>query len=352
LGQGQVVEYLLRRGLLSPEVVVGGEVAVREASSRNANFAVEASEGPSYLVKQGRSAAGTVTVAREAAVYAELASRGEEVCSHLADFLGYDSEEGVLVLELVRDAEDVRSRQLRLEAFPADLGRELGHVLGTLHRELRADYPEARPPWILSVHRPDTGVFRDASAAGLELIKIVQNAAGLDGALDELREGWRVETLIHQDAKWDNFLVTPEDRLYLVDWELAVAGDPHWDLGSALSQYLSLWLYSIPVTGSEPPAQFPALARYPLGMMKEALRATCAAYASAAEGVAALDGEALRRAVAYAGARLLQSAFEASQFDQRLDSAAILHLQLGANLAQRPEVAAEKLLGLTSGAPA
>jgi aminoglycoside phosphotransferase (APT) family kinase protein len=352
LEQTQVVDYLLRRGLLTPEAVVGGELVVRELSSRNSNFAVEASAGPSYLVKQDRSADGRATVAREAAVYQELERRGRELCAHLPRFVEFDPEEGALVLELLRDAEDLRARQLRLDAFPAALGRALGQALGTLHQEMWASYPEAPPPWILSIHRPDTGVFRDVSAANLELIKIVQNADGLGEALDELRAGWRVETLIHQDAKWDNFLVTPEDRLYLVDWELAVAGDPHWDLGSALSQYLSLWLYSIPVTGSEPPARFPALARHPLDGMKGALRATCEGYADAAEGAAPLDGEALRRATAYAGARLLQTAFEASQFEQRLDSAAILHLQLGANLMRRPEGGADELLGLTTGAPA
>lgn len=352
LKQEEVTGYLLRRGLLAAEAVVGGDLVVREVSSRNRNFAVEAGEGPSYLLKQGQSAEGVATVAREAAVYEQLVSRGEELRSHLAGFVDYDGEEGVLVLELLREAEDLRARHQRIEACPPGLGEALGVALGTLHREMRATYPEARAPWVLSIHRPDTGVFRDVSAANLELIKIVQNADGLGERLDELREGRRVETLIHQDVKWDNCLVTSDDHLHLIDWEVAVAGDPHWDLASALSQYLSFWLFSIPVTGSEPPARFPALARFPLDTMKGALRACCEGYARAAEGSSTLDEESLRRTVAYAGARLIQSAFEASQFAQRLDSAAILHLQLGANLMERPGEAAEQLLGLTAGAPA
>jgi Ser/Thr protein kinase RdoA (MazF antagonist) len=351
LQQAEVLGYLLRRGLLEPEAVVGGEVTVREVSRRNRNFAVLASDGPSYLIKQGRSEEGAETVAREAAVYEELLARGVEIRSHLAGFLGYDPGEGVLVLELLQDAEDLGGRHHRLDAFPAALGGALGSLLGTLHREMRATYPEAPTPWVLSLHRPDTGVFRDVSAANLELIKILQAADGLGDRLDELRDGWRVETLMHQDLKWDNCLVAADDRLHLVDWEVAVAGDPHWDLGSALAQYLSFWLFSIPVTGSEPPARFPALARYPLDAMKGALRACCEGYAEAA-GSTAFDEEALERAVAYAGARLIQTAFEASQFGQQLDSAAVLHLQLGANLIQRPDAAAGRLLGLSAVAPA
>jgi Ser/Thr protein kinase RdoA (MazF antagonist) len=351
LKQAEVTGYLLRRGLLAPEAVVGGNLVVREVSSRNCNFAVEASHGRSYLLKQGRSAEGVATVAREAAVYEELVSRGEELRSHLVDFIDYDSDEGVLVLELLEEAEDLRGRHQRLEACPPGLGEALGVALGTLHRETRATYPEARAPWVLSIHRPDTGVFRDVSAANLELIRIVQGDDGLDECLDELREGWRVEALIHQDVKWDNCLVGPDDHLRLIDWEVAVAGDPYWDLASALSQYLSFWLFSIPVIGSEPPARFPALAQYPLDAMKDALRSCCEGYARAG-GARALDEESLRQTVAYSGARLIQSAFEASQFAQRLDSGAILHLQLGANLMKRPDDGAEQLLGLTAGAPA
>jgi aminoglycoside phosphotransferase (APT) family kinase protein len=346
LRQEEVTGYLLRRGLLTAEVVVGGGVVVREVSSRNRNFAVEVDGGSSYLLKQGRSADRAATVAREAAVLEEVAGRGDEVKARLPGLVGYDSNEGLLVLELLPGAEDLRTRQTRLEAFPESLGEQLGAALGALHREMRETYPQAPTPWVLSIHRPDTSVFRDASAANLELIGIVQNAEGVGERLDELRQSWRVETLIHQDAKWENCLIADDDRLYLIDWELAVAGDPHWDLGTALSQYLSNWLFSIPVIGGEPPERFPALARFPLDSMKAALRALCEAYARARDEQPLLDDEPLQRTVSYAGARLIQSAFEASQFDRRLNSAAILHLQLGSNLMQRPTVAAEQLLGL------
>lgn len=351
LGQAEVAGYLLRRGMLAAEAVVGGGLVVREVSSRNCNFAVEVEEGPSYLLKQGRSVEGVATVAREAAVYEELIERGEELQAHLPGLVGYDHDEGVLALELLPEAEDLRSHQMRLEAFPATLGEQLGRALGTLHREMRETYPDAPTPWVLSIHRPDTNLFRDASAANLELIRIVQAAEGLDERLDELRRDWQVSTLIHQDAKWENCLVAADEKLYLVDWEVAVAGDPHWDLGTAVSQYLSSWLFSIPVIGDQPPERFPALARCPLDTMKAALRACCEGYARAADDQPLLAEEPLRRTVSYAGARLIQSAFEASQFAQRLDSAAILHLQLGANLLQRPDQAADQLLGLAS-APA
>jgi aminoglycoside phosphotransferase (APT) family kinase protein len=352
LGQAEIAPYLMRRGLLAAGTVVDGAVVVREVSSRNSNFAVAVDGGPSYLLKQGRSAAGAATIAREAAVFEELLERGEELRRFLPGVVGYDREAGVLALELLPGAEDLRSRQTRTEEFPAALAGQLGTALGTLHREMRGTYPPPTPtPGILSIHRPDTGVFRDSAAASLELIRIVQEDEGLGERLDELRDGWRVETLIHQDAKWENCLVAADGRLYLVDWEVAVGGDPHWDLGTALGQYLGAWLFSIPVTGEEPAERFPALARFPLERMKGALGELCDAYALAADERPSLAEEDLHRTVAYAGAHLLLAAYESSQFAPRLDGTAILHLQLGSNLTRRPADAAERLLGLAA-APA
>ncbi len=46
LEQAEAAGYLLDRGLLTPETVVGGGLVVREVSSRNRNFVVAASTGP------------------------------------------------------------------------------------------------------------------------------------------------------------------------------------------------------------------------------------------------------------------------------------------------------------------
>src|SRR6185312_7042200 len=148
LGQAEVVPYLMGRGLLGAEAVVDGGIVVREVSSRNSNFAVAVEGGPSYLLKQGRSAEGAVTVAREAAVFVELLDRGEDLKRYLPGLVGYDPEAGVLALGLLPDAEDLRSRQTRTEAFPEALGEQLGAALGTLHREMWAEYPSAPTPWV------------------------------------------------------------------------------------------------------------------------------------------------------------------------------------------------------------
>lgn len=344
-----VAGYLLERGLLEPEAVLDGDLRIHDVSSRNRNYRVVTRDGPCYLVKQARSSQDSATLAHEGAVYERLAGADGALHCFVPKYRGYDSGEGVLVLDLVEDAEDLRTFHVRTGAFSAGPAAALGAALGTLHRVTLV--PDVAPapvaaPWILSVDRPDVSVFRDVSAASLELIRIVQGTRGFAEVLGRLRGAWRPRALVHGDVKWDNCLVTAEEDVKLVDWEIAAAGDPCWDSGSALSHYLSFWLFSIPVTGSVPPARFPELAAYPLDAMKPALAASWWAYADALGLPQDSAKDHLIRTVEHAGARLLQTAFEAAQMMDHLTSALMLHLQLALNVMARPEDAARRLLGL------
>jgi Ser/Thr protein kinase RdoA (MazF antagonist) len=353
LAQEDVAHYLLERGLLGPEALLDGDLAIADVSSRNRNFRVETREGPCYLLKQGMTPEAGAMVAHEASVYQQLGQGGDGLSGYLPRYHGYDHEHGVLVLELVRDAQSLRSLYLSSSLPSAGPAAILGSALGALHLATHTQSPMPVPaaaPWVLWVHRPDARLFRDVSAAGLELIRIVQGAEGFGEALDGVRGRWRQEALVHGDVKWDNCLVRRNDdgaeELRLIDWESAAPGDPCWDIGSALSHYLSFWLFSIPVTGAEPPERFPELAGYPLDGMKPALGACWISYADKR----GLDGQSssgeLLRAVELAGARLVQTAFESAQMMQQLTSAVVLHLQLALNILQRPEEAAARLLGL------
>ncbi len=353
LAQEDVAQYLLDRGLLGPEAVLDGDLAIRDASSRNRNFRVETREGPGYMLKQGLTQEAVATVAHEAGVYHRLSDRGHALNGHIPRFCGYDPTSGVLALELVRDAEDLRTLHLRTGQFSAGPSAILGSALGQLHSATAIPAAEPTPamaPWILWVHQPDARVFRDISAAGLELVRIVQSSAGFPGALDDLRADWTPSALTHGDVKWDNCLVTSgedgSEELRLIDWESASTGDPGWDIGSALSHYLSFWLFSIPVTGAVPPERFPELAQYPLDSMKPALAACWIAYAEERGLARASAADELVRAVRFAGARLVQTAFEAAQMSQQLTSAIVLHLQLALNVLTRADEAATMLLGI------
>ncbi|MGH7507163.1 MAG: phosphotransferase, partial [Longimicrobiales bacterium] len=211
------VRYLLERGLVHPRSIVGGELVATDAARRNRNVKVVSGDGESFLLKQGIGAGGIATVAHEAAVYGLLLHepRGAVARRYLPRCFGYDAERGVLVLELFREAHDLRQYHVRRGRFPKHMAAALGRALADLHRidpkgdagddaTLRMRRP---PPWALTLHRPRLEHLSEMSGANLNLVRIVQHAGQLCDALDELRRDWQTGTLIHGDVKWENCLI-------------------------------------------------------------------------------------------------------------------------------------------------
>jgi aminoglycoside phosphotransferase (APT) family kinase protein len=349
LTQGEVVPYLLRRRLIRPESVLEGDLVVVDASRRNRDFKVVSERGPSYLLKQG---VGSATVAHEARMYLYFhsAPAGEALRPYLPRCFGYDDEARILVLELVRDAESLREHHVRRRRFSVRLGATLGAALAALHRPgVATAEVGGSPPWILSLHRPHSALFREVSSANLRLIRVLQRFPVFGERLDELREGWRREAVVHNDVKWDNVLVVRSEKAFqvkLIDWELADVGDPCWDVGGAFNDYLSQWLLSIPITGDAPPERFLELAPYPLERMQPAIRAFWSAYVHGMGLEPASAERWLERAVRYAAARLVQTAYEQMQGSWQLTGNVVCILQLSLNILQRPRHAAAHLLGI------
>jgi hypothetical protein len=357
LRQTEVVPYLLRRELLHPAAVVGCDVLVTDASRRNRNFRVVSERGPSYLLKQGVGNDGARTVGHEAAVYRSLREGPwrEKMKRYLPACHGYDTERGVLTLELLPRAESLRDYHVSRHRFPTLLAKQLGDALGVLHRGSPAETDprgERGPEWALSLHHPDVSVFRDVSAANLQLIKLLQGADEFCRQLDDLRAGWASDAFTHGDVKADNVIAFApttsgrKTRLALVDWEMAGRGDACWDVGSVFGEYLATWLLSMPITGEAAPERFVELARYPLEAIQPAIRAFWHAYVRRMGFDATTSHHRLTRAVRYCAARLIQTCYESSQMTTHLMGTTQCMLQLSLNILQRPLEATIHLLGI------
>lgn len=362
LTQENLVAYLLRRGLIDVEAIVGSDLEILDVSRRNRNFKVLSRRGPSYLLKQGIGPDGMRTVAHEAHILRGIdAIDAGALRRCVPRCVDYDADEQVLITQLFPDAQSLHQYYARRRRFSCPLARAMGRALAALH----ALPPDLWPPpyafgpvegahWVLSIDRPVLAVMRDISAANLQLIRIVQQFPEFCDLLGTLRKDWEPAAQIHGDIKWDNCLVelpdtsAPPRAIKIVDWELAGPGDPCWDAGSVFSNYLSFWLFSIPVTGETPPDRFMDLARFPLQHMQPAMRAFWQAYIAGRGLPAAATARTLQRATRFAAARLLLTAFEQMQTAQALTGPIICALQLCLNILQRPDDAGRQLLGIDS----
>jgi len=186
------------------------------------------------------------------------------------------------------------------------------------------------------------------------LIRLLQRDPDIRAALDRLRGDWVESHVIHGDVRWDNFLVVASNgaghhSVKLVDWELSSLGDPCWDIGCFLEQYVGCCVGSFPVAGGSPPERFIELSAFPLERMHPAIQGFWRAYVRGMGLPAAKAAGWVSRMVEYAGARLLQSAFELAQTGPTLTGQPLLLAQVGRNVLRNPLAAANQLLGLTAG---
>jgi aminoglycoside phosphotransferase (APT) family kinase protein len=365
LNQADVVAYLLKKQWLNPEAIIREQLKIVNLSRRNWNFKVISTQHPCFFIKQGNGEIDLGTIDHEASMYEFFQQQHSALQAYLPHYLGYERTTQVLTLEWIRDAQDLNTYQLKQGKFPKYIAAEIAKTLAVLHRhticqELTTgaqNWKGVLPslmPWVLNAHRPQWTVLRTISQANLKLMGMLQKFPAFGEHLDALDQDWNPTVWVHGDIKFDNFIVyrsAPADRslqLKLIDWEFAGVGDPCWDLGSVLSAYLKLWIFSIPITGEVPPSEFAKLAKYPLVKMQGAITTFWQTYC---QRMALSPGAAdayLLKSVRLGAARLIQTALELTSMGQ-LTSTIICLLQLSLNMLKMPEKAATQLLGIPRG---
>jgi aminoglycoside phosphotransferase (APT) family kinase protein len=360
-----VVRHLLRRRLITTSDVVDGNVAVKNVSRRNLVYAITREQGECYLLKQGIGSARTATIEREALVYEQLGRipTSKNFANYLPRFYEYDPQERVLLVEYLKNGEDLWNYCTKHHRLPARIGAELGRALAMLHgtKWLNDGAADSRldsgrkQPWVLRQVRPDLKTLRGSSAGTIELYKVLQGFRGFRRHFDRLREEWRAESFIHSDLRWDNCIIIPRvtsstadgnTGLKIVDWEMAGCGDPRWDVGAVFANFLSFWLGGFPITGDTPPEQYLPVAEMPLERLQPALRAFWSSYVREM-GLSQFAAQAwLLRSVEYGGAQLVQTAFEQIRELADLAGTILCQMQVSLNLLEQPERAAVQLLGI------
>ena len=152
--------------------------------------------------------------------------------------------------------------------------------------------------------------------------------------------------MTHNDLKAGNCLLGPRSVPVLVDWEFVALGDPAWDVGCLLADFLSDWLLSMPLGSRGGAAALPTAASRPIESMHPAIDAFWTGYCDSATAPAEDPAELLVRATRCAGLKLSQSAFEMCQGSSSLTAVELFFLQMSWNVMQRPLEAIVHLFGL------
>jgi Ser/Thr protein kinase RdoA (MazF antagonist) len=308
---------------------------VRSLARRNLNFHVTCGTRE-YLVKQakGWDFEARTSVEREAAFY-----RQQETNQRLAPLglalaprcYAFDPPNSVLILEFLSGHTDLFNAPDR---FAPGVARLCGETMGAFHREmewgsLASEFP-GTIPGSLSLHEAAEEDMAEPSEGQRELLRVVKRHAEFARGLDWLRAEWLPDTLTHGDWKLENCLISPDrNRLRIVDWEFVGWGDSIWDVSAFLQSYWNFWV------------RWPS--EHPIETIQPALLAFLNAYARSRGWEPA---ELAARAVRFAAARMLQTAFETLDKVAEMTGAAVRLMQGSLNIFTRPDWAAEQLIGM------
>lgn len=327
-------------GLLTDELLISSDIELRVADRRNRNTVIVVDGVPRWFAKQVAPGSSAHLIDREAML---LSSWTVDPRPAAPSLVAYDTARGVAITAFIDAAETLAARVQRLGRLNLAIGRRLGRELARVHSADPSPVPArtVSPPWCYSLAAPLADVVADASPASLRLLSRVQSTALAEG-LGRLSAAWRPAALVHNDLKFDNVLVARQRpfRIVIADWETATSGDPAWDVGSLLGEFLSAWLSSMTADQDSTIDRIQASARRPLAAMLPVIRA----YLDTYRRHAGASPEFLYRAVANAGARVLQSAYEGLLGRTALSPLSALQMQLAVNVLSRPEEAAVRLL--------
>ena len=355
LTQHDVVPYLLSRSLISSRCVVDGNVAILDNSRRNRNYRIISPDG-CYVLKQAVGSDRIETLSREAAIYQQLFSASQNgIANYLPRFCTYDSDQHILILELIQDAETLREQQQRLGRVSSHSAQRAADAVAALHRVKLTLKEETATPRasVLSLHQPTLASYRNLSRGALQLVEIIQKQKSLTAQLDQLRDEWQPSGFIHGGVRADNFLIpVPLGRgkrpVKIVDFEFAGAGDAAWDVGSLFAEYLSFWLFSFPLMTASQLDRLIHLAAFPLDKIQPSLRSFWTQYAHCMALGNSKSDHFLLRAVKFSALRFFVMALEMSPALSSVNTYILSLVQVGMNILAQPENAAVELFGIAS----
>lgn len=348
------VDYLLEKKLITTESIINGDLKIYDASRKNRNTRVIRKNDMSYLLKQPNIGErhSSISIQREADLYTLIKKEDtlystRKIVPHIIEF---DSSKEILIMEYIQNALSFKDYSYNLPSgdFPTMPTHLLGNTIATYHKDFKnidksgtagvSFLPETLPLNI-TIIRPGPDLFSSLSPANLKLLTIIQQHEEILNFFENVYEEWHMhKTLIHGDMKWDNILVVNEIstenvvEIRIVDWEFAAIGDPAWDIGGVLHDFISFWLDSLPITGNEDAEKLVAMTEYPLDNLKKSIRSFWRAYIETSEISPRESSRLLIRSTKYCALRVIQKAYELHQASSELTNKGIYMIQTGLNI--------------------
>jgi serine/threonine protein kinase len=360
LTEYNICHYLMEKGMLELKTLIAGKFTARRNDSRNNNFIINKEfEENKYFIKQVKAndLEKIETLRTEAGCY-QLANADAHY-KVLKDFLPafhyYDPLNNVLVIEQVKDALSMHDFYFQFGSFENNLPQLLADTLASYHtvvnRQMQS-FPHFRQlkPWVFTlVTAPPAWPAGPQPSVEHQILQLIFKNAEFVQLLRQLETEWQPGTLIHNDVKFNNFLLNYDykskkiNSIKLIDWELADMGDPLWDVAAIMQNYLALWLLTdVP----ELPGMQPAFKKINLEEVQPCINAFWKRYTQQLKFDPAQQRQFLVKAIKFAALKLIHFCFELAPGSATLQPGGVKMLQMSFNILRSPENAGSQLFGI------
>lgn len=330
LGLYSAARILLAAGHLSRHDLLDG-LRVTDSSRRNRSVKVE-TRASGFHLKQSDPALGAGRhlhlLRREAKLLEAFQTYAAfSRCRRNAPrYVSFEPDAGILVTRLVRPATTLTRVHLNAgEVYlAADAAESSARALARFHEAGKRLARQERHALIETAVPLAHGIVEDAGrpvrpedAPRLAMFRKLLADRAIVAPFPRPPADESAFSLVHGDARWDNFLVTEgggQDKdlaILLIDWELAHWGDPLYDVAAWLVEYYRFFV----VQGLQKGLTSMAASREALRVSDADLTASARAFLDAYSQARGIGRDAMRRDVAlHLAALMLLVAWETSRY--------------------------------------
>ena len=369
LSSHNVIQYLQLRGLCSSEDGISADSELLQGG-KNHNFIVTLPGNRQLLVKQERGLEnnGFSHEFFNEWLLQQLLERFPvlgNISAIASSVVHFDEENLILVRNYLSEYQELLSF-CQHGIFPEAIASEIGNSLASLHRttyerrEYRSFMATAPQGMIrYQFFNPAQGIgtvapeiFGSIPSEALKFYVLNQRYESLEAAIADLAYEWNPCCLTHNDLKLENILVHSDwfvranCMVRLIDWEAASWGDPAFDLGTLIANYLLVWLESLVVDPTLELAESLQLAVIPVEMVQPAILALTRAYLRAFPMILEYRQDFVLRVVQFAGLAIINQLEETIKCSKHFDNAGICMLQVAKTLVTMPQQSVQTVFGV------
>ncbi|AVZ29581.1 phosphotransferase [Nodularia spumigena] len=356
LNSDNAFDYLLKQGLLDNSQQP--PTKIEPVAAKNFNLLLSFTDKHKLLIKQERlnqegKASGEFLIEWRIQEFIQRFPELDNYRQVLPEVLHFDVENSIIVFRYLDDYRDLMDFYTKEKSFPIEIAIAIGTLLATIHRDTfnHQEYEDFFTKnsvnfnqisnLALSLGQVKPEIFGLVPDDGLKFFALYQRYDSLGQAIAELGQSVKPACVTHNDLKLNNILLRnnwqdSHNIIRFIDWERSAWGDPAFDLGTIIGNYVQIWLGSLVISNSLSIEESLRLAITPLELLQPSIGALTKAYLNTFPEILEHHPDYLQRVVQFAGFNLIQQIQAMLQYQRSFSNMGIAMMQVAKALLSRP----------------